>query len=341
MTLAPRRFGSRLKAERESRGLSLAQVSATTKIPVTLLEALEREDLSRWPKGLYRRSFFRSYVTALGLPPDPLAEEFARVHPEDGPPDLLPAVAIGSRSGAAPQPLALTLAEPTAAVAILRVMALALLEAGLVAAAGAGVAMASGMTLLAAIGAVALVYYPVARVMTGRWRRVATRLRGQGFRPAAPTQPAAAELAAADLAADAAAAAPLALQAEAPGVAPSRPEPTSRAGDLYRQTMDRWSPRVARVTSAASRVLSGGARILTRGTAAIGGVSSRAIDRTSLTVRRGSAVTGRLLGAAAGRTRRVSARGLRWASYAFWGGVRTMAEQAQLLASRQLNRSRE
>ena len=37
------------------------------------------------------RDVFRSYVTALGLPPDPLAEEFARVHPEDGPPDLLPA----------------------------------------------------------------------------------------------------------------------------------------------------------------------------------------------------------------------------------------------------------
>jgi hypothetical protein len=52
-------------------------------------------------------------------------------------------------------------------------------------------------------------------------------------------------------------------------------------------------------------------------------------------------VAGRILGAAAGRTRRVTARGLRWASCAFWGGVRTMAEQAQLLASRQLNRSRE
>ena len=333
MTLAPRRFGSRLKAERESRGLSLAQVSATTKIPVSLLEALEREDLSRWPKGLYRRSFFRSYVTALGLPPDPLAEEFARVYPDDAAPAVLSAAAAGAR-GAATQPLALTFAEPIAAIAILRVIGLALLEGSVVAAAGIGLAWFAGMTWLAGIGAVALTYYPVARAMTGRWRRLFTRMRGQSVWPR--PRPASAE------ANVAVAPAPLALQADFPGDMAARPGPAaSRAGDGYRRAVDKWSQPAARLLTATAGVLRRGGRVLTRRAATAGRASALVFDRTSLTVRRASAVGGRILGAAASRTRHVTARGVRWASYAFWAGVRTMAQQAQLLAARQLNRSRD
>src|SRR5262245_46277341 len=76
-------LGARLKAERERGGFTLEKVSASTKIPVALLEALERDDLSRWPKGLYRRALFRAYVTTLGLRPEPLAEEFARLFPDE------------------------------------------------------------------------------------------------------------------------------------------------------------------------------------------------------------------------------------------------------------------
>jgi len=72
-------FCARLKHERERRGTSLADIAASTKIKASLLEALERGDLSRWPKGLYQRAFFREYVAAIGLAPDDVTPEFAEL----------------------------------------------------------------------------------------------------------------------------------------------------------------------------------------------------------------------------------------------------------------------
>jgi hypothetical protein len=47
---------------------------------------LERGDLSRWPKGIYRRSFFRDYVADIGLHPDPFVSEFLDVFADAAPP---------------------------------------------------------------------------------------------------------------------------------------------------------------------------------------------------------------------------------------------------------------
>jgi hypothetical protein len=81
-----RAFCARLKSEREHRGRSLADIAGSTKIKASLLTALERGDLSRWPKGIYRRSFFRDYVAAIGLPPEPYVNEFLDVFAEAPPP---------------------------------------------------------------------------------------------------------------------------------------------------------------------------------------------------------------------------------------------------------------
>jgi hypothetical protein len=80
-----RAFCARLKSERERRGRSLADIATSTKIKASLLDALERGDLSRWPKGIYRRSFFREYVADIGLHPDPFISEFLDVF-ADAPP---------------------------------------------------------------------------------------------------------------------------------------------------------------------------------------------------------------------------------------------------------------
>jgi hypothetical protein len=79
-------FCARLKSERERRGRSLADIAASTKIKASLLDALERGDLSRWPKGIYRRSFFREYVADIGLHPDPFISEFLDVFADAAPP---------------------------------------------------------------------------------------------------------------------------------------------------------------------------------------------------------------------------------------------------------------
>ena len=75
-------FGSMLKAAREQRGVSLRHISSTTKITVAALEALERNDISRLPGGIFSRSFVRSYALQVGLDPDATIERFITQFPE-------------------------------------------------------------------------------------------------------------------------------------------------------------------------------------------------------------------------------------------------------------------
>jgi|SRR4051812_29451629 len=79
-------FGPRLRQERERRQISLASIAANTKINQSLLGALERDDVARWPSGIFRRSFVRSYATAIGLNPDEVWKEFAERFPDPNPP---------------------------------------------------------------------------------------------------------------------------------------------------------------------------------------------------------------------------------------------------------------
>jgi cytoskeleton protein RodZ len=62
-------FGERLRRARESRGISLRQVANVTRITVRALEAVERNDLSRLPGGIFTRSFVRAYAAEVGLDP--------------------------------------------------------------------------------------------------------------------------------------------------------------------------------------------------------------------------------------------------------------------------------
>jgi transcriptional regulator with XRE-family HTH domain len=98
-------FGRRLRMERERRTITLASISDNTKISQSLLEALERDDVSRWPSGIFRRSFIRAYAQAIGLDPDATAKEFLERFPDpaDSPLAAEPTAPIGP---AAQQPAA-------------------------------------------------------------------------------------------------------------------------------------------------------------------------------------------------------------------------------------------
>jgi cytoskeleton protein RodZ len=69
-------LGARLKHARETRGLPLSDIANRTKISVTALEALERNDLSRLPGGIFGRAFVRAYAGELGLDPDKTVADF-------------------------------------------------------------------------------------------------------------------------------------------------------------------------------------------------------------------------------------------------------------------------
>jgi cytoskeletal protein RodZ len=75
-------FGARLREARERRGLSLRVIADATKISVTALEALERNDISRLPGGIFSRAFVRAYALEVGLDPEQTIAEFMTRFPD-------------------------------------------------------------------------------------------------------------------------------------------------------------------------------------------------------------------------------------------------------------------
>jgi transcriptional regulator with XRE-family HTH domain len=99
-------IGRRLRRERERRQIALASIAANSKISVSLFADLERDDVSRWPSGIFRRSFIRAYAQAVGLDPDETTREFLERFPDPNDPDPVAAPAAQPRSA-----LRLTLAD--------------------------------------------------------------------------------------------------------------------------------------------------------------------------------------------------------------------------------------
>src|SRR5205809_5990210 len=75
--------GAKLRDARERRGVSLRQIANATKISVGVLEALERNDISRLPGGIFSRAFVRSYAIEVGLDPESTIQEFIAQFPND------------------------------------------------------------------------------------------------------------------------------------------------------------------------------------------------------------------------------------------------------------------
>jgi transcriptional regulator with XRE-family HTH domain len=69
-------FGERLRHERERRQISLESIAASSKVSVVHFRGLERGDLSKWPTGIFRRSFVKAYASAIGLDPEAVVREF-------------------------------------------------------------------------------------------------------------------------------------------------------------------------------------------------------------------------------------------------------------------------
>jgi cytoskeletal protein RodZ len=75
-------LGQLLREAREKKGLSIAEVEEDTRIRQVQIEALEQEDYSKVPSGIYRKGLIRNYAQYLGLD----LGEVADLHESDGPP---------------------------------------------------------------------------------------------------------------------------------------------------------------------------------------------------------------------------------------------------------------
>jgi cytoskeleton protein RodZ len=73
-------IGIRLRQGREKAGLSLEQAGQQLKLPVAIVEAMERDDWQRLGAPIYVRSYLGSYLRLVGLPAN-LAEQVAQNKP--------------------------------------------------------------------------------------------------------------------------------------------------------------------------------------------------------------------------------------------------------------------
>ena len=72
-------LGQLLKHARESRNLSLEDVSKSTKMSLKVLNALEADEISKLPSGVYARVFVKTYGGFLGIGPQAM-EQFDQAH---------------------------------------------------------------------------------------------------------------------------------------------------------------------------------------------------------------------------------------------------------------------
>jgi transcriptional regulator with XRE-family HTH domain len=75
-------FVTRLRRHRQRNRVSLEEIAAETRVKRELIEALENNDLSEWPRGLYARALIRTYASVVGLDPGDTVDDFCRLFPE-------------------------------------------------------------------------------------------------------------------------------------------------------------------------------------------------------------------------------------------------------------------
>ena len=79
----PSDVGARLRAAREAKQITLREIATTTKISVSALEAVEENDVTRLPGGIFTRAFVRAYANEVGLDAEETMRDYiAQVPPE-------------------------------------------------------------------------------------------------------------------------------------------------------------------------------------------------------------------------------------------------------------------
>jgi transcriptional regulator with XRE-family HTH domain len=74
-------FGPNLRRLRIQRGVTLDRIAAETNVSAVLWAAMERNDFSRWPNGVFARAFIRDYARIVAADPDATVDEFCRWFP--------------------------------------------------------------------------------------------------------------------------------------------------------------------------------------------------------------------------------------------------------------------
>lgn len=81
-------FGRYLTQQRELRGMSQQDVARATKIPPTLISALEAGEVERLPARVFVLNYIRAYAQVIGLAPEEAVLRFEEIDKtlQSGPP---------------------------------------------------------------------------------------------------------------------------------------------------------------------------------------------------------------------------------------------------------------
>jgi transcriptional regulator with XRE-family HTH domain len=168
-----RAFGERLRRQREKQHVTLDQIAAATKVAASLFAGLEKGDCSRWPGGMYNRSFIRGYAAAVRLDPDDTAAEFAECYntpPETSSP-ASPSGSMAARHAHPPPPFALRLKLEMDPEEVRRRAArravLAVVDVLVVAAVAGIVALTAGIAYWSALAIFSIAYQVAVRLLSG------------------------------------------------------------------------------------------------------------------------------------------------------------------------------
>lgn len=80
-------FGDRLRREREMRGITLDEITESTKISRRHLEALETEHFDQLPGGVFNKGFVRAYARFLGINEDQAVADYSAAANEQPEPE--------------------------------------------------------------------------------------------------------------------------------------------------------------------------------------------------------------------------------------------------------------
>ena len=69
-------IGGRLRRAREDRGLSLSDAARRTKLSINVLQAIERNDFTNLPGGMFRKAYVRTLAAEVGLDPNAMAADY-------------------------------------------------------------------------------------------------------------------------------------------------------------------------------------------------------------------------------------------------------------------------
>jgi cytoskeleton protein RodZ len=107
--------GEHLRELRQRRGLSLEELSRTTRVPPRYLEALESDNFSALPAPVFVRGFIRAYCQAVGAPAD---EALARYDHQGGVAPVAPPVRVAIPADPRPSAVVETEARSRSAVLV-------------------------------------------------------------------------------------------------------------------------------------------------------------------------------------------------------------------------------